>query len=137
MELSRKGSRTASQGTPDHFTGSVRFEPLAESKAPARVQAALVTFQPGARSNWHTHPLGQTLIVLGGTGRVQSEGGPVREIREGDVVLAAPGEKHWHGAGPTTELTHLAVHEALNGTAITWLEKVRDDQYGGAVGARD
>ena len=133
MELSRKGARAASQGSPDRFTGSVRYEPIVEAKPPARVQAALVTFQPGARSNWHSHPLGQTLVVLTGHGRVQSEGGPVREIGEGDVIWATPGEKHWHGAAPTTALTHLAIHEALDGTAVVWLEKVGDAEYNGPV----
>jgi quercetin dioxygenase-like cupin family protein len=102
---------------------------LVQASAPARVQAASVTFEPGARSAWHTHPLGQTLVVLAGSGLVQKAGGPVEEIRPGDVIWTPPGEKHWHGASPTTGMTHLAIHEALDGKVVDWLEKVRDDEY--------
>src|ERR1044071_6765532 len=126
MEIKRVGSQPSSKGSADWFTGTVRIDPLFQAPAPARVAGAAVTFEPGARTAWHTHPLGQTLIVTAGAGLVQREGGPVEEIHPGDVVSIAPGEKHWHGASPTTAMTHLAIHEKLNGTAVNWLEKVSD-----------
>ncbi len=130
MEIKRAGSRPTNPGPADWFTGRVHIEPLFSAPAPARVAGASVTFEPGARTAWHTHPLGQTLIVTAGTGRVQREGGPIEEIRPGDVVWFPPGEKHWHGATPTTALTHLAIQEQLNGKAVDWLEHVTDEQYG-------
>ncbi len=126
---------TASAGTPtrrgnaDWFTGTVWQDPVIDAPAPARVRAARVTFEPGARTAWHTHPLGQTLHVLQGVGRVQALGGPVREIRPGDTVWIPPGEKHWHGAAPDNGMVHLAMHESLDGTHVTWLEKVTDEDY--------
>jgi quercetin dioxygenase-like cupin family protein len=129
MQITRAGSRPVNPGPSDWFTGNVRIEPLFSAPAPARVVGASVTFAPGARTHWHTHPLGQTLIVTAGLGRVQREGGPIEEIRPGDVVWFPPGEKHWHGAAPTTALTHLAIQEALEGKAVDWLEKVTDEQY--------
>ena len=129
MEIKRNGSRPSRQGPPDYFTGSVRLDPLCEAPEPARVRAASVTFEPGARTAWHTHPLGQTLIVTAGCGWAQRDGGAVEEIRPGDVVWFAPGEKHWHGATSTTAMTHIAIQEALNGTAVNWMEKVSDQQY--------
>lgn len=130
MEIKRSGSQPSSKGNADWFTGTVRVDPLFEATAPARVRGASVTFEPGARTNWHTHPLGQTLIVTAGCGRAQREGGPVEEIRPGDVVWIPPGEKHWHGAAPTTAMTHFAVQEALDGKAVEWMEKVSAEQYG-------
>lgn len=129
MEIKRSGTRGASKGPENYFTGAVKLEPLIEAPAPARVRAALVSFEPGARTAWHTHPLGQTLIVTEGVGRAQSEGGPVEEIRPGDVVWFAPGEKHWHGAGATSAMTHIAIQEALDGKTVDWLEPVSDAQY--------
>lgn len=129
MEIKRNGSRPSQTPPADYFTGTVRLDPLVEAPAPARVRAASVTFEPGARTAWHTHPLGQTLIVTFGCGRVQREGGPIEEIRPGDVVWFPPGEKHWHGAAPTTAMTHIAIQEALDGTTVEWLEKVTDEQY--------
>src|SRR6476661_518609 len=129
MEIKRGGSRPSGPGPTDYFTGSVRLEPLIEATAPARVNAASVTFEPGARTAWHTHPLGQTLIVTAGLGRAQRWGGPVEEIRPGDVVWFAPGEKHWHGAAPAASMTHIAIQEQLEGKAADWLEKVSDEQY--------
>jgi len=116
-------------GPAEWFTGAVRIDPLVQAPEPARVTAASVTFEPGARSNWHTHPLGQTLIVTGGCGLVQSWGGPVRKIRPGDVVWCPPGEKHWHGGTATTAVTHIAVQEHLGGKAVEWLERVTDEEY--------
>ncbi|MBL8583198.1 MAG: cupin domain-containing protein [Rhizobiaceae bacterium] len=113
-----------------YFSGRVVQTPIIEAEAPARIRAVLVSFEPGARTAWHTHPLGQTLIVTTGAGFVQSEGGPVQPIRAGDTVWFAPGEKHWHGAGPATALTHIAIQEALDGVSVNWLEKVTDEQYG-------
>jgi quercetin dioxygenase-like cupin family protein len=124
MEIKRVGSVASGKGPADWFTGTVRIDPLAQAAAPARVVAASVTFEPGARTAWHTHPLGQTLIVTAGCGRAQREGGPIEEIRPGDVVWIAPGEKHWHGAGPSTAMTHIAIQEQLEGKAVEWLEKV-------------
>ena len=129
MDIKRSGSRPSGPGPADWFTGTVRIDPLVAAPAPARVAAASVTFEPGARTAWHTHPLGQTLIVTFGCGLVQKEGGPVEEIRPGDVVLFEPGERHWHGATPTTAMAHIAIQEQLDGTAVTWMEKVTDEQY--------
>jgi len=129
MEIKRSGSQPSNKGPADWFTGTVRIDPLMQSKAPARVAGASVTFEPGARTAWHTHPLGQTLIVTVGCGRVRRWGRPIEEIRPGDVVQIAPGEKHWHGASPTTAMTHIAIHEQLDGKAVDWLEKVSDEQY--------
>ena len=129
MEIKRGGSQPSRKGPADWFTGSVRIDPLFQAPEPARGQGAAVTFEPGARTAWHTHPLGQTLIVTFGVGWVQLEGGPVEEIRPGDVVWIAPGEKHWHGASPTSGMTHIAIQEALNGKVVDWMEKVSDNQY--------
>jgi quercetin dioxygenase-like cupin family protein len=129
MEIKRSGSQPSTKGPADWFTGSVRIDPLIQPNAPARVAAASVTFEPGARTAWHTHPLGQTLIVVAGCGRAQRWEGPIEEIRPGDVVWIPPGEKHWHGAGPTTAMTHIAVQEQLDGKVVDWLEKVTDEQY--------
>jgi quercetin dioxygenase-like cupin family protein len=129
MEISRNGTRASTRGAADQFTGTVRFDPLFEAEAPARVRGASVTFEPGARSAWHSHPLGQTLVVVTGVGWVQRWGGPVEEIRPGDVIWAPPGEKHWHGATSTTALTHWAVHEALDGKVVEWMEQVTEEQY--------
>ncbi len=129
MKITRSGSLPSNAGPGDWFTGSVRIDPLVQAPAPARVGAASVTFEPGARTAWHTHPLGQTLIVTFGLGWVQREGGPVEEIRPGDVVWFEPDEKHWHGATATTAMSHIAIHEALNGKAVDWLEHVSDEQY--------
>jgi quercetin dioxygenase-like cupin family protein len=131
MEIRRAGSQPSGKGPADWFTGTVRIDPLFQATTPARVAVAAVTFEPGARTAWHTHPLGQTLIVTGGCGRAQRWGEPVQEIRPGDVVWFAPGEKHWHGGAPTTAMTHIAVQEQLDGKAVEWLEHVTDDQYGG------
>ena len=131
MELKRSGSQPSSKGPGDWFTGTVRIDPLFQANAPARAVGASVTFEPGARTAWHTHPLGQTLIVTAGFGRAQSEGGPIEEIRPGDVVWFPPNMKHWHGAGPTTAMTHIAIQEALDGKVVEWLEKVNDEQYQG------
>lgn len=130
MEITRNGSRPSGKGPADWFTGTVRVDPLFSAPAPARVAGASVTFEPGARTAWHTHPLGQTLIVTAGCGWVQRKGGPREEIHPGDVVWFAPGEKHWHGATATTSLTHIAIHEQLDGRAVDWLEHVDDGQYG-------
>ena len=131
MEIKRHDTRPSSNGSADYFTGIVRVELLFEAAAPARVRSANVTFEPGARTAWHTHPLGQTLIVTAGLGLVQRAGGPIEEIRPGDVVWFPPGEKHWHGASRKTAMTHIAIQEALDGKAVDWLEKVSDEQYGG------
>src|SRR5215468_1782831 len=130
MEITRSGTKPSARGPADYFTGSVRVDPLNEAPDPARVIAAHVTFEPGARTAWHTHPLGQTLIVTSGSGRAQRWGGPVEEIHPGDVVWFAPGEKHWHGASPATAMTHIAIGEKLEGKVVEWLEKVSDEQYG-------
>ena len=131
MEIKRNGSRPSAKGPAETFIGAVRVDPLFQAPDPARVTAGLVTFEPGARTNWHTHPLGQTLIVIGGCGRVQRDGGPIEEIRPGDVVWIPPGEKHWHGAAPETAMSHIAVQERLEGAPAGWLEAVTDAQYGG------
>ena len=130
MDIKRVGSRPSARGPADWFTGMVRIDPLFQAETPARANGVCVTFDPGARTAWHTHPLGQTLIVTAGLGLVQREGGPVEEIRPGDVIWFAPGEKHWHGAGPATAMTHIAVQEVLDGRAVDWLEKVSDADYG-------
>ncbi len=129
MDIRRSGSQSSKKQPADYFTGTVRLDPLIEAPEPARVRAASVTFEPGARTNWHTHPLGQTLIVTAGFGRAQTEGGPVRELRPGDVVWFAPGERHWHGAGLDTAMTHIAIQEAEGGVAADWLEPVSDEDY--------
>jgi len=129
MEIKRVGSQASIKGPADWFTGTVRIDPLFQAPAPARAGGASVTFEPGARTAWHTHPLGQTLIVTSGCGRVQREGGPIEEIHPGDVVWFPPGEKHWHGASPTTAMTHIAIQESLDGKAVEWMEKVSDEQY--------
>ena len=129
MEIKRAGSQPSGKGPAEWFTGAVRIDPLFSPPDPARVNGALVTFEPGARTAWHTHPLGQTLIVTAGCGWVQREGGPVEAIRPGDVVWFAPGEKHWHGATATTAVSHIAVQEKLDGSPVDWMEKVGDEQY--------
>ena len=128
MEIKRVGSQPSGKGPEEYFTGSVRIDPLNSSPEPARV-AMVVTFEPGARTAWHTHPLGQTLVVTAGCGWAQREGGPVEEIRPGDVVWFAPGEKHWHGATATTAMSHIAVQEMQGGKTVDWLEQVTDEQY--------
>ena len=129
MDITRSGSKPSSKGPADWFTGMVRIDPLFTAPSPARVAGASVTFEPGARTAWHTHPLGQTLVVIAGCGRAQREGGAIEEIRQGDVVWFAPGEKHWHGASPTVAMTHIAIQEKLDGKAVEWMEKVSDEQY--------
>ena len=129
MEINRIGTTPSGKGPGDHFTGVVRVDMLFDRDEPARASGASVTFEPCARTAWHTHPLGQTLIVTAGCGRIRRWGGPIEEIRPGDVVLIAPGEKHWHGATPTTAMTHIAIQEKLNGKNVDWLEKVSDEQY--------
>jgi len=129
VDIKRNGSRPSGNGPAEYFTGAVRVDPLFEAPEPARVRGAHVTFEPGARTAWHTHPLGQTLIVTSGLGWVQREGAPVEEIKPGDVVWFAPGEKHWHGATATTAMSHIAIQEALNGSPVDWMEKVSDEQY--------
>ncbi len=129
MEINRAGSRPSGKGPTDWFTGTVRVDPLFNAGAPDRVQGAAVTFEPGARTNWHTHPLGQTLVVTQGAGHVQRWGGSIEDIRPGDVVCFAPGEKHWHGAAAQTAMTHLAIQEVANGKTVDWLEPVTDTQY--------
>lgn len=129
MEIKRCGSRPSVKPSPDYFTGTVRQDPIIEAPAPSQVRAVSVTFEPGARTAWHTHPLGQTLIVTSGCGRAQARGEPVQEIQAGDVVWFAPGEEHWHGASRTTAMTHMAIQEALDGKAVDWLEHVSDEQY--------
>ena len=129
MEIKRKGTGQSLKGPSDWFTGNVKIDPLFEAPEPARVRGANVTFEPSARTAWHTHPLGQTLIVTGGVGRAQREGGLIEEIRPGDVVWFAPNEKHWHGASPTSAMTHIAIQEALDGKVVEWLEHVTAEQY--------
>lgn len=129
MNITRIGSQPSGRGPAEYFTGTVRIDPLFQAADPGRAAGATVTFEPGARTAWHTHPLGQTLIVTAGCGRVQHWGGPVEEIRPGDVVSISPGEKHWHGASPTTAMMHIAIHERLDGAAASWLEQVTDEQY--------
>jgi quercetin dioxygenase-like cupin family protein len=129
MEITRSGSRPSGKGPSEYFTGSVRIDPLFDATPPARVRCAAVTFEPSARTAWHTHPLGQTLIVISGLGWAQRESGPKEEIRPGDVVWFPAGEKHWHGATAATAMTHIAIQEALDGKTVDWLEHVGDDQY--------
>ena len=129
MEIKRSGSQPSSKGPADWFTGAVRIDPLFQGNAPARTAAASVTFEPGARTAWHTHPLGQTLIVTAGCGRAQRWEGPIEEIRPGDVVWFPPGEKHWHGATPTIAMTHIAIQEQFESKVVDWMEKVSDEQY--------
>ena len=129
MEIKRCGSQPSARGPSEWFTGTVRIDPLLQAPDPALVQTASVTFEPGARTAWHTHPLGQILIVIAGCGRARRWGGPIEEIRPGDVVWFPPGEKHWHGASPTTAMTHIAIQEKLDGKVVDWLEHVSDEQY--------
>lgn len=129
MEITRNGSQASYPGPADWFTGSVRVDPLFEAPEPARGRGASVTFEPGARTAWHTHPLGQTLIITAGSGRVQRWDGPVEEVNPGDVVWFPPGEKHWHGAAPRVAMTHIAIQEALDGEVVQWMEQVSDEQY--------
>ena len=133
MKITRSGAQPSGKGPAEWFTGAVRIDPLFQADAPARVAGASVTFEPGARTAWHTHPRGQALIVTTGVGRVQIEGGRIEEIRPGDVVSIPPGKRHWHGASPTTAMTHLAVQEHLNGKVVEWMEKVTDEQYAGTA----
>src|SRR5947209_10702811 len=128
MELKRAGSQASIKEGAENFTGNVRIDPLNSPPAPARVSGASVTFEPGARTAWHMHPLGQTLIVTAGSGRAQRWGGPIEQIRPGDVVWIPPGEKHWHGAAPTTAMTHIAIQEHLKGKVVDWIEKVSDEE---------
>ncbi len=129
MEIKRSGSQPSGNGPAEWFTGTVRIDPLFQAKPPARAAGNAVTFEPHARTAWHSHPLGQVLIVTAGSGRVQRWGGPVDEVRPGDVVWFAPGEKHWHGASPTTAMTHIAIQEGLDGKSADWMEHVSDEQY--------
>jgi quercetin dioxygenase-like cupin family protein len=129
MEIKRIGSQASNKGSTDWFTGTVRIDPLFQPSAPARTAANVVTFEPGARTAWHTHPLGQTLVVTSGVGWVQREGGPVEEVHPGDVIWFSPGEKHWHGASATIAMSHVAIQEQLDGKAVDWMEKVSDNDY--------
>lgn len=129
MEITRIGSQPSSKGSEDWFTGSVRIDPLFQPNEHRRAAAAIVTFEPGARTAWHTHPLGQTLVVVSGVGWAQKEGGPVEEVRPGDIVWFAPNERHWHGASSTIAMSHIAIQEQLNGRVVDWMEKVSDSQY--------
>ncbi|WP_157018464.1 (R)-mandelonitrile lyase [Mesorhizobium xinjiangense] len=129
MKISRAGSQPSAKGPADWFTGTVRIDPLFAAEAPGRANGAAVTFEPGARTAWHTHPAGQTLIVTAGVGRVQCVGGAIEEIRPGDVVWFPAGVKHWHGAAPDVAMTHIAIHEAVDGSTVTWMEKVTDEEY--------
>lgn len=131
MEITRAGSRPSGKGPAEYFTGAVRIDPLLEAHPPARALGAAVTFEPGARTVWHTHPLGQALIITAGCGRIQRWGGAIEEVRPGDVVWIAPGEKHWHGAAPDTAMTHVAIQEQLDGKVVDWMERVSDEQYEG------
>ena len=129
MDIKRNGSQQSVKGPEEWFTGVVRIDAPFRAESPARVSGATVTFEPGARTAWHTHPLGQTLLVVSGLGRAQREEGPIEEIRPGDIVWFEAGEKHWHGASPTTAMTHIAIAEYLDGINVEWLEKVSDEQY--------
>lgn len=131
MDIIRNGSRPSGKGPQEYFTGAVRVDPLFQAPGPARAAGACVTFEPGARTAWHTHPLGQTLIVISGCGWAQRQGGPKEEIRPGDVIWFPPGEKHWHGATATTAMTHIAIQEQENGRTVDWMEKVEDEEYQG------
>ena len=133
IEIKRNGSQASAKGPADWFTGTVRIDPLFQPRESARAAGASVTFEPGARTAWHTHPLGQTLVVTAGLGRVQREGGRIEEIRPGDVVWFPPGLRHWHGASPTTAMTHIAIQEQLDGKVVDWMEKVSDEHYGGQL----
>lgn len=135
MDIKRSGSQASTRGATEYFTGNVRLDPLFQAPDPARVVGASVTFEPGARTAWHTHPLGQTLIVIAGSGLAQCWGGTIEEIRPGDVIWFPPGEKHWHGAAATTALTHIAIQERLDGKTADWMEKVSDEQYQAGSGA--
>jgi quercetin dioxygenase-like cupin family protein len=130
MDIKRVGSQPSRKGPDEYFTGTVRIDPLFDAPDPARVVGASVTFETGARTAWHTHPLGQTLIVTAGSGFAQRWGGPIEEIRPGDVIWFPPGEKHWHGATASTAMTHIAIQERLDGKTVDWMEKVSDEQYG-------
>jgi quercetin dioxygenase-like cupin family protein len=134
MKIHPAGSRPTRRAPSEHFTGTVWQDPIIAAEAPARIVAARVTFEPGARTNWHTHPLGQTLYVISGIGRFQTKGGPVQEIRPGDVVWIPPGEKHWHGGSPTSGMTHIAMQESLEGNYSNWMEPVTDAEYSAKVG---
>jgi quercetin dioxygenase-like cupin family protein len=134
MDFHPAGSRPTRSAPAEYFTGTVLQDPIIVTSAPARLVVNSVSFQPGARTAWHTHPLGQTLYVLAGLGRIQAKGGPIREIRPGDVVWIPPGEKHWHGGSPTNGMTHLAMQEALDGNTATWMEKVTDEEYSAKIG---
>ena len=134
MDIRRSGSQPSGKGPAEYFTGTVRVDPLFQAIDPARAAGASVTFEPGARTAWHTHPLGQTLIVTAGCGQAQRWGGPIENLRPGDVVCIPPGEKHWHGAAPTTAMTHIAIQEQLNGKSVDWMEKVSEEQYQGRLG---
>jgi len=134
MEIKRSGSQPPTKGSAEYFSGSVRIDPLFQVKDPARAVGNKVTFEPGARTVWHTHPLGQTLIVTEGLGRAQRWGGPIEEIHPGDVICIAPNEKHWHGAAPSTAMTHIAIQEQLNGSMVEWMEQVSDEQYKASPG---
>jgi quercetin dioxygenase-like cupin family protein len=136
MDIKRSGSQPSTKGAVEYFSGTVRIDPLFQANDPARAVGASVTFEPGARTAWHTHPLGQTLIVTAGCGLAQRWGGPVEEVRPGDVVWFSPGEKHWHGATATTAMTHIAIQEQLDGKTADWMEKVSEEQYGAAMAAR-
>ena len=129
MDVQKNGSQPSAKGPAEYFAGTVRIDPLYRAPAPARMYAASVTFEPGARTNWHTHPLGQTLLVTAGCGWTQCEGEAIVEIRAGDVIWCPPGHKHWHGATPTTAMTHIAIQEALDGKNVIWMEKVTDEEY--------
>ena len=134
MDIHLAGSRATRRAPKESFTGTVWQDPIVEAPAPARLRAGRVSFEPGARTNWHTHPLGQTLYVISGVGRIQTKGGPVREIRPGDVVWIPPGEKHWHGGSPNNAMTHIAMQESLDGTHVTWMEPVTDEEYSAKAG---
>ena len=135
MEIHLAGSRPTRRGSKESFTGSVLQDPIITPQAPARLASNRVAFEPGARTAWHTHPLGQTLYVIAGVGRIQAKGGPIREIKGGDVVWIPPGEKHWHGAAPTTGMVHISMQESLDGSYVTWMEHVTDAEYSAAVGS--
>jgi len=135
MNVQRAGSQPSAKGPAEYFTGTVRIDPLIATTAPARLGGAIVTFEPGARTAWHTHPLGQMLIVTAGCGLVQSKGGPIMKIRPGDIVWCPPGEKHWHGATSTTGMSHIALLESLDGKAVEWMEHVTDEEYADGEGA--
>jgi quercetin dioxygenase-like cupin family protein len=137
MDIKRIGSRPSQKAPAEHFTGAVRIDPLFQTSEPARAGGAYVTFEPCSRTDWHTRPLGQTLIVTSGSGLVQRWGGPIEQIRPGDVVSVAPNEKHWHGASQTTAMTHIAIQESLNGKNVDWLEKVTDEQYSAWLSEKD